>query len=290
MEWFTIYNYTIDVNSYLINSSNPPDYKTHKVHYSGDPSKKVDIVIIPEGYTKSELKKFEKDCERFVESFFSYSPFQENMDKFNFWIVDSPSEESGTDNPGKNEWKNTILNTHFYTFDSERYLTTRDVKSIRDIAGCVPYDQIYILVNTKKYGGGGIYNFYNLCSSDHPLSESVFIHEFGHAFAALGDEYAYSDDPPESRYDLTVEPYQVNLTTLVDFESKWADLVSDSTMIPTDDNTENIDVIGAFEGAGYVKTKVYRPMHDCRMRSNRTTEFCPVCKKAIIEMIEFYTL
>ncbi len=288
MNWEKIYEQEIDPQSYFVNNDKPLAYKTKKIHNSGNPNKKVDIVIIPDGYTKRQMKKFRKDSERFVNYFFECKPFNQLTDRFNFWMVYAPSEDSGTDIPGKDEWNNTVLNTHFYTFDSERYLTTRDVKSIRDLAGCVPYDQIYILVNTSKYGGGGIYNFYNLCSSDNRLSDKVFTHEFGHAFAALADEYAYTDTPPEQLYDLSVEPFQVNITTLVDFESKWKDMVSDETPIPTPITEENQLKIGAFEGAGYVLRKLYRPMFDCKMRSNNTDEFCPVCEKAILEMIDFY--
>jgi len=288
MKWEMIYTIDINPDSYFINSDAPPSYKTKKIFDSGSPATKVDIVIIPDGYTKKEMRKFHKDSKRFVSYFFECSPFKENIDKFNFWTVDAISEESGTDIPGNDVWKKTVLNTHFYTFDSERYLTTRDVKSIRDIAGCVPYDQIYILVNTDKYGGGGIYNFYNLCSSDNPLSDKVFTHEFGHAFAALADEYAYSDTPASELYDMTVEPFQVNITNLANFDSKWKGLVNDSIPIPTPDSLEYRNIIGAFEGGGYAKKKIYRPTYDCKMRSNRVANFCPVCEQAIIEMINFY--
>ncbi len=266
MKWEKIYELEINPGSYFINTDKPPSYKTKKLHYSGNPAKKVDIVIIPEGYTEKQMRKFHRDSKRFVKYFFDCSPFKENSDKFNFWTIDAISEESGTDIPGKDIWKNTVLNTHFYTFNSERYLTTRDVKSIRDIAGCVPYDQIYILVNTDKYGGGGIYNFYSLCSSNHPLSNKVFTHEFGHAFAALADEYAYSDTPASELYDMTVEPYQVNITNLADFDSKWKDLVNDTIPIPTPDSLVYRNSIGAFEGGGYAKKNIYRTTFDCKMR------------------------
>jgi len=204
-------------------------------------------------------------------------------------MVNAPSEQSGTDIPGDSIWKNTILNTHFYTFNSERYLTTRDVKQIRDLAAYAPYDQIYILVNSKKYGGGGIYNYYNLCTSDNEYAEQVFTHEFGHAFAALADEYHYGSDNAEEIYNLSVEPWQVNITTLVDFESKWKNMVDKDTPIPTPDTEEHKNKVGAFEGAGYVSKKIYRPVYDCKMRSNKTNEFCPVCLKAVTEMLKFYS-
>lgn len=284
----TVFELTVNPLNYQIEKSNSSKYTTEKLHYSGDASKKLDIVILAEGYTKDELEKFKKDANRFVGYFFEVSPFKENKDKVNFWAVNSYSAETGTDIPGDNIWKNTVLNTHFYTFDSERYLTTSDVKQIRDLASYVPYDQIYILVNSAKYGGGGIYNYYNLCTSDHPVSGKVFTHEFGHAFVALADEYQYGYENAENHYNLNIEPWQVNITSLANFDSKWKNLVNDRTQIPTPDIDENKSKVGAFEGAGYVKTKIYRPTHDCKMRSNNTDEFCPVCKKAVLDMLLFY--
>ena len=96
---------------------------------------------------------------------FTIEPYNRNRNKFNIRAVFSVSEDSGTDNPGLHEWKNTILNSNFYTFYSERYLTTADYWKVRDIAAEVPYDQIVVLVNTDKYGGGGLYNHYTMFSS-----------------------------------------------------------------------------------------------------------------------------
>lgn len=285
----TIYELKVDPDNYFIVKEKASKYKTEKIYNSGEPAKKLDVVVIPEGYTQKEMTKFKSDVKRFLKYFFEVSPFLEHKNKFNFWTVYSPSEESGTDIPGFNIWKNTVLNTHFYTFDSERYLTTRDVKKIRDISAHVPYDQIYILVNSAKYGGGGIYNYYNLCTSDNEYSEEVFTHEFGHSFAALADEYQYGYEEASELYDMSVEPWQVNITNLVDFESKWKNLVADSILIPTPLIDEYKGSIGAFEGAGYVKKGIYRPVFDCKMRSNATKTFCPVCEKAIIELLKFYT-
>ncbi|MBN1250545.1 MAG: peptidase M64 [Bacteroidales bacterium] len=285
----TVFEYKIDPKSYFIVKETYDKYSTEKIYYSGNYNKKLDIAILPDGYTKEEIGKLKTDANRFIKAFFEVSPFKENKDKVNFWLVNAESEESGTDIPGTGVWKKTILNTHFYTFNSERYLTTRDVKKIRDLASYVPYDQIYILVNTKKYGGGGIYNYYNLCSSDNELSTKVFTHEFGHAFAALADEYTYGFDNAEELYDLSVEPWQANISTLVDFESKWKNMVDKKTPIPTPDTEEFKDKVGAFEGAGYVTKKVFRPTHDCKMKSNNTNEFCPVCYKTVLEMLNFYS-
>ncbi len=285
----TVFEYQINPNNYFIVKDKTDKYSIEKFYGTGEPAKSLDIVVLPEGYTTQEMTKFKMDVGRFVTYFFKVAPFRENRNKINFWMVNASSEESGTDIPGDSVWRNTVLNTHFYTFSTERYITTRDVKQIRDLAAYAPYDQIYILVNSKKYGGGGIYNYYNLCTSDHNESEQVFTHEFGHAFAALADEYHYDIDNAEELYDLSVEPWQVNISSLVDFESKWKNFVDKDTPIPTPDTDEYKNKVGAFEGGGYVKKKIYRPVQDCKMRSNHTNEFCPVCLKAVTEMLKFYS-
>ncbi len=284
----TVYRLEIDPENYFIVKEEPKKYKTEKIFDSGNPNEKLDIVILPEGYTQNAMDKYKSDAERFIKYFFKVEPFKSNKNKVNFWLVYAPSEETGTDIPAKNIWKSTVLNTHFYTFDSERYLTTRDVKTIRDLSAHVPYDQIYILVNTAKYGGGGIYNYYNLCSSDNEYSEEVFTHEFGHAFAALGDEYPYGQEKAEDIYDMSVELWQANLTNLVDFDSKWKDLVDKKTPIPTPNKEKYRNKVGVFEGAGYVYKGIYRPVYDCKMRSNSTKTFCPVCFRTVLAMLNFY--
>ena len=285
----TVFTYQINPKSYFIVKDKQDKYTTERLHGKNNPDKALDIVVLPEGYTQAELPKFKKDAQRFISYFFKVQPFRKYKSKINFWIVNAASEESGTDVPGENIWKNTILNTHFYTFNSARYLTTRDVNKIRNLAAYVPYDQIYILVNTSIYGGGGIYNYYNLCVADNEYSEQVFTHEFGHAFAALADEYPYGYDYAEQLYDMSVEPWQVNISNLVDFDSKWKNLVDKNTPIPTPNTDEYRSKIGAFEGAGYVHKKIYRPSYDCKMRSNQTNNFCPVCYKTVKELLDFYT-
>jgi len=285
----TLFKTAINPNDISIIKDKQIKYTTEKLYNSGDSHKKLDIVIIPDGYTQEEMQKFKNDCNRFISYFFEVEPFKTYKNNVNFWAVDAYSEESGTDIPSKNIWKNTLLNTHFNTFGYERYLTTQDIETVRNSAAYVPYDQIYILVNTDKYGGGGIYNYYNLCSADNQYSDRVFTHEFGHAFAALADEYQYGYDKAEDLYDMTVEPWQVNITNLVDFDSKWKKSVDKNTPVPTPDAPEFAEKIGAFEGAGYVKKGIYRPMHDCKMRSNATDKFCPVCYKTVLEMLLFYS-
>ncbi len=283
------FTYHINTKSYFISSERDDVFPVLKILYNGDSANKVDIVIIPDGYTKDEMNDFKADCEKFVKDFFSVSPLKENKDKFNIWAVLAPSEQSGTDIPAKHIWKKTLLNTSFYTFDEERYLMTEDNKMVRNVAANAPYDQIYILVNTSKYGGGAIFNYYCCSSTKNQASGKVFVHEFGHGFAGLGDEYSEKDSPYKYLYNLKVEPIPPNLTTLVDFASKWKDLVDPSTPIPTPDTPQYKDKVGAFEGGGYLEKGIYRPMENCIMRSLSADGFCKVCSRTIQRFIDFYT-
>lgn len=281
--------YNIDPSDYFIKKENRNQYPVFDILNNGDPTNKVDIVMIPDGYTRDEMDQFKKDCEKFANYLFNTSPYKENKDKFNIRGVEAPSENSGTDIPADNVWKKTLLSTSFYTFDLKRYLMTEDYKTVCDVAANAPYDQIYIIVNSDEYGGGAIYNYYSVCVHQNRFEEYIFTHEFGHGFAGLADEYYSSSVTYENFYPLNVEPLEPNLTTLVDFKSKWKDMVSDTIPIPTPEEPKYKNVVGAFEGGGYTAKGVYRPCMDCTMYSLSVNKFCPVCKRAIQEMIDYYT-
>lgn len=282
------FSLSVDPNDLQINRDTVADYPTEKIGGNNDPSRAVDLVFIPEGYTQQEMDKFREDAKRFAAYLMSWAPFRDYKDKFNFWIVKAPSIDEGTDMPERNSWKRTLVNSSFNTFGTARYLTTQDVFKLRDVASNVPYDEICILVNTSRYGGGGIYNFYNLCTADNKSSEFVFCHEFGHAFASLADEYVEEDLQTALMYNLKVEPSDPNITTLVNFGRKWKSMVAAGTPIPTPATNKDDQTIGAFEGAGYLKKGIYRPAMDCSMRSVRNDYFCAVCRDAITKMILFY--
>ena len=256
---------------------------------SGEPSKKVDIAILAEGYRKEEMAKFLKDANRLIDSLFLVEPFASSKKDFNIYALETPSEESGTDIPGRNIYVNTLYNSTFYTFDVARYLTTTDLKSVSDQAAAVPYDYIIVLVNSNEYGGGGFCNYISVCTAGHYLAPQVFIHEFGHEFAGLGDEYYTSEVAYEDYYNLKVEPWEPNLTTLVNFKSKWGGLLEPSTPVPTPRTEEYAGKTGVFEGGGYISKGIYSPMQDCRMKSNKPNSFCPVCQEAIRKAIQLCT-
>lgn len=280
----------IDPADYFIKEEKQVAYPFKKLLYNGEAAKKVDIAILAEGYTKDEIEKFYADAQRMTEYMFTIPPFDDLKKDFNVYAIAVPSEESGTDVPGKNIYRNTAFNSSFYTFNQERYLTTNSLKEIADAAALVPYDQLYVLVNTPIYGGGGFYNNLNLCTADNELSDKVYIHEFGHGFVALADEYYYEWDTTfQDTYNHSLEPWEENITTLVDFGSKWKDMVAKKTPIPTPRTDKYKNVVGAFEGGGYVSKGVYSPMQDCRMKSNEPKGFCPVCERAIRKVVKSYT-
>lgn len=279
----------IDPKNYFISKEKRKPCNNFKVIYNGESSSKVDIVIIPDGYTKDEMEIFKLDCNKFAQYLFNSSPYKENKDKFNIWGVEAPSLESGTDIPAENIWRNTSVNSSFYTFDVERYCMISDYKTVRDFAANAPYDQIYVLVNSKKYGGGSIYNFYSVCVNKNPREEYVFVHEFGHGFAFLADEYYESSTAYQDFYPSDVEPLEPNLTTLIEFDKKWKNQIEKNIPIPTPTEEKYKNSIGVFEGGGYVAKQVYRPMYDCSMKSASVNNFCPVCKETILKMIKFYS-
>jgi len=280
------FEYSVDPKSYFIKKEHEK-LPVFNVINSGIPAKTVDIVLLPEGYTKYQEKLFKDDCQKFASEFFRYSPYSENRKKFNIRGVWAPSKEEGPDVPGDNNWKKTRLNASYYTFDSERYLMVKDFQGIREVAGNAPYDYIYILANTEKYGGGAVYNFYGI-SAAHHVDESgkIYIHEFGHLFAGLGDEYVGGVEYSEF-YPANLEPWEPNLTTLVGFAKKWKNMLPEGTVIPTPDKAKNGDKLGVYEGGGYVSKGVYRPWPNCLMNNlHQIDVFCPVCTKSIQEMID----
>jgi len=283
------FEYVVRPADPFVSAERTLEYPVFDVVVTGDPSVKVDIVILPEGYKADELEQFREDCRKFTGILFSFSPYAEYKDRFNIRGVLAPSADSGSDIPPDSVWKKTILNSSYYTFNSERYCMTYDNKSVRDLAANAPYDQIYILLNSTRYGGGAIYNHYSMSVNSNLYAAKIFIHEFGHGFAGLGDEYYDASTSYIDFYPAGVEPWEPNLTTLVDFGKKWRHLVDKDTPVPTPDTEVYSSVTGVFEGGGYVARGVYRPAHDCLMNTFDGDTFCAACKEAIITMIRFYT-
>lgn len=211
---------------------------------TGKPSEKVDLVFVAEGYTERENDKFTKDVDRFTDVLFEAEPFKSNKCKFNVAGVFRASAESGVDEPTKGSFRNTAVSASYNALDLPRYLLVDDEKAMRDIAGQVPYDAIIVLANTTRYGGGGIYNSYCIFTADDSRSESIFLHEFGHSFANLADEYYNSAVAYDEFFPPGVEPLESNITSLLDTENiKWKDLLSPGIEIPTPWGQEEIEAL-----------------------------------------------
>lgn len=259
------------------------------IHRSGDPKEKIDVAIIAEGYTVEEMDSFYHHASRAVESILSHEPFKSMADRFNFIAVASPSRDSGVSVPRLGQWKDTAVSSHFSTFYSDRYLTTSNVNDVHDLLAGIPYEHLVILANTDEYGGGGIYNSYTLTTARHRMFWPVVTHEFGHSFGGLADEYFYPNDEMSALYPVDVEPWEPNITTLVDFDSKWKHLIPEGTPVPTPVEKAADYPVGLYEGAGYSFHDHYRPADLCRMRVNTVDSFCPACIDALARLIDFYT-
>ena len=244
------------------------------LHKAADTSRCINIAFVAEGYTNDEMDHYLNDCQKAIGFLFRHEPFKSMQDRFNIIAVKSPSEDSGTSEPAKGIWRNTALGSHFDTFYSDRYLTTLHLKRLHDILAGTPYEHIIILVNTEHYGGGGIYNSYNLSYTGGDKFLPVVVHEFGHSFGGLGDEYAYGNDDP--MYFADTEPWEPNLTTKATAFIKWEHLIKEGKA-------------GLYEGGGYLTKGVWRGSENCRMRTNEEPEFCAVCQEALTKLIDFYT-
>ncbi|NOZ02747.1 MAG: peptidase M64 [Deltaproteobacteria bacterium] len=287
-----VYSVTIDPGSREVDRGRRFDgVEVLNLEVNGPPESVVDVLILGDGYTEGESAKFNKDARRFLRVLFQTSPFKEMRQSFAVRAIRAPSAGSGPDEPRRGIFTDTGLSTTFDTFGSARYLTSTRSRDLRDLAALAPYDTLIVMVNTSRYGGGGIFGLYSVFASDNEFDEYIMTHEFGHGFAGLGDEYYSSSVAYSDFYPRGVEPWEPNLTALLkDHPLKWRALVDDSTPIPTPpDRARYGNVVGAFEGAGYSAKGLYRPAMDCKMFSKGNKGFCPVCKAAVEDMIRLLT-
>lgn len=334
--WTEIWRTDVDPASRFVNPTEPSRPGTvRRLIENGHPHEKVDLLIIGDGYTERELPKLRSDAQRLVSALFDTEPFLSRRGDFNVWLLELPVERSGVDQPRTRDDRRNPLGTAYNIFDSERYILTMDNRAFRDIAAAAPYDFVEILVNEAQYGGGGIYNNQATVSVDTGFAEYVFIHEFGHHFAALGDEYYTSAVAYEPGGEVKPEPWEPNITALHDPANlKWKDLVTPGTPLPTpwpkaeyeaysrkiqerrsvirESNRPETEMdalfneekeylsrflasatyagrVGAFEGASYEETGLYRPEIDCIMFTRNDVGFCAVCTRAINRVIDMYS-
>jgi hypothetical protein len=230
-----IYSTVIDPASRFVDRSPVSNAgKVWPVFESGPNPVKVDLLVLGDGYAASEMEKFHADAKRLTEALFAIEPFKKHRAGFNVRAIDLPSPASGVTDPRTETWRKTPLGLAYNAFDSERYMLTFSDEAVREAAAQAPYDALILLSNSRKYGGGGIFNLWNTAAVDSAESAYLVVHEFGHSFAGLGDEYYTSQVAYEDFNPPGTEPWEPNVTALLDPENlKWKDLVAKATPLPT---------------------------------------------------------
>ena len=243
-----------------------------ELEINGTPDKKVDVVIVAQGYEGTEDQRLRVDYFRMKEILFAKEPFASHRKDFNVYGVYSD------------------VDADFGTFGIDRYLMTFSLWKLHDRIGTTPCDYVIIMVNSEKYGGGAIYNFYAVTSM-HRMADYVLPHEFGHAFGGLADEYVDEDLCYNEIHKSEQEPLEPNITNLRHFDTKWKDMLHKGTPVPTPEVVEapamECGPIGVYEGAGYAAHGLYRPALHCMMRDY--APFCPVCSRRLEQIFKLYT-
>lgn len=261
-----------------------------RLQYKGNVHKKIDVVIVPEGYGPADTAKMQKDMRSFCTFLLGQEPFASRRNDFNVWGIPLTGQETGITHPGKDLYVKSLVGASYNTFGADRYLMTMRLFQLHDAIGSTPCDHIIIMANSDTYGGGGIYNFYAM-SSLNEMAYMVLPHELGHSIGGLADEYVDEDLSYGDTHSKTFEPMEPNITSLVDFGHKWQSMLPAGTPIPTPADasvprTEN-GPLGVYEGAGYQSKGLYRPTPHCMMRDYGP--FCPVCAKRLNEVFDLYT-
>ena len=329
-----VWGLTVDPSSRFVDRAPAGPTEWIALIDNGPAAIKADLAILGDGYTASQKEKFLADARRASDALFGLEPYGTRKGDFNVRAVWTPADHPGVSRPRARVFRASPLGARYNSFDSERYVLTLDDRAWRDAAAAVPYDFVLILVNERKYGGGGIFGLYSTAAADSDFADYMVVHEFGHHFAGLGDEYYTSPVAYEEFSARLVEPWEPNVTALLDpTKLKWRDLVDESTPLPTrwdkeafetrsraiqktraemraagaseEDmealfreerkhftktlgEQENSGKVGAFEGAMYEASGFYRSSIDCVMFTRDEVGFCPVCSRAVEEIIDLY--
>ncbi len=232
-QFVTAHTFHVDPSDPLIDRSQSQTHEAIAFQVNGPPREKVDLLLMADGYSKNEEAKFRADAKRIIKGFFSYEPFKSQQTRFNVWGIFEPSQHSGISRPSTGIHHDTALGCSYDAFGSERYVLTFENRAWRNLAAQAPYEFVVMLVNNETYGGGGMFSVYATLSVDNSEADYLMIHEFGHHFAGLADEY-YTSPVSYEAPAVIIEPWEANATALLDSKNvKWRDKVDTSTPIPT---------------------------------------------------------
>jgi hypothetical protein len=217
----------------VVKAQAPAPARPIPIRVNGPSPAKVDLLVMGDGYTAADMKKFEADARRLADYLFTVSPFKERANDFNVWALAVPTGQSGITRPSTGVHHASSLGTRYDIFGSERYVLTLDNRALRDIAQHAPYEFIEILVNNDTYGGGGIFGQFSTAAAGSDWANYLFVHEFGHHFAGLADEY-YTSPVAYQSSSARMEPWEPNVTALREPANvKWKKSVKAGTPMPT---------------------------------------------------------
>jgi hypothetical protein len=240
-----IFGTVVDPAGRFVDRSVPaPVGELIEVSVNGPPSVKVDLLVLGDGYTLSDRDAFRADVERAAEALFAFEPFASHRNDFNLRAIFTPAAERGISRPRAGVWRSSPLGLSYNAFDSERYMLGFANARLREIAAQAPYDALILLANSDKYGGGGILNLWMTAAAGSAQFDYLVVHEFGHSFAGLADEYYTSQVSYEDFTAPGTEPWEPNITALLDpGELKWRDLVAADTPLPTPWDKQRYDEV-----------------------------------------------
>jgi hypothetical protein len=326
-----VFSVMVDPRAASVERAAPPSgARVWAVQESGPPRDKVDLLLLGDGYTAALMDKWHADAKRLTEMLFEAAPFKEHRADFNVWAIDAAADESGVSRPSEGLYRRSPFGAAYDAFGSERYVLVMSERW-RELAALAPYEFVEVVVNGRTYGGGGIHNLYATVAADNAFTPYVFVHEFGHHFAGLADEY-YTSDVAYAAGGERLEPWEPNVTADPK-AAKWADLIPPGTALPTPWPKAEFEAIekevqarrrrlraegrpesemealfreeslrtapllaggphglaaGAYEGASYQAKGYYRPRADCIMFTRNAVGFCPVCRRALEQVIAQY--
>jgi hypothetical protein len=230
----TVWQVDVDPAAASVDRAVPARQQLLEIEKNGPPPDKVDVLLVGDGYTAAECaEKFRADAGRLVAALFRHEPFKSRRRDFNVWGLCPPAAESGIARPSTGIYRRSPVGATYDAFGSERYVLTFDDRALRDVAAWAPYEFLTILANGKTYGGGGIFGAFSTVAADSDWADYVFVHEFGHHFAALADEY-YTSPVAYEPATRIVEPWQPNVTAMLEpGRLKWSELAGKGTPLPT---------------------------------------------------------